>query len=97
MAMLPPGYTPNIVLDGSPKNYEGSHQGEGYGTHEARGGAPTHQAEGYKLDFSGVDGKGDYTPDLSDASKGSEKVPGDKTTELAIKEPAQYSRDWSGK
>jgi hypothetical protein len=38
-----------------------------------------------------------YSPDTSDASKGSEKVPGDKTTTLAIKEPAAYSRDWSGK
>jgi len=95
MAMLPEGYSPSIVLDGSPKNYEGSVPG--YGTHEARGGAPKHQAEGYKLDFSGVDGTGNYSPDTSDASKGSEKVPGDKTTTLAIKEPAAYSRDWSGK
>ena len=94
MAMLPEGFSPNIALDGSPKNYEGSNPG--YGTHEGRGSGPKHQAEGYKLDFSGVDSK-EYTPDLTDASKGSEKVPGDKTTTLAIKEPGTYSRDWSGK
>jgi hypothetical protein len=95
MAMLPEGFTPNIVLDGSPKNYESSNSG--YGTHEARGGAPRHQPEGYKLDFSGVDGEGKYTPDLTDAAKGSEKVPGDKTVTLVTKDPANYSRDWSGK
>ena len=90
MAMLPEGFKSHSTQG----TYE---QSESYGSVEGRGGPPTHNAEGYKQDFRGIDGAGKYSPDLSDASKGSEKVPGEKTTTLAIKDPATYSRDWSGK
>ena len=103
MAMLPAGFTPNIVLDGSPKNYEKS---ESYGGTEGRGGPPKHNPEGYKQDASGTTDGGAYSPLWRDAAKseGTKKGGTDHNTSkapsdvgLAISEPAAYSRDWSGK
>jgi hypothetical protein len=98
MAMLPEGFKSHSTQG----TYERS---ESYGSVESRGPPPKHNADGYKQDFSGISAESAaYSPDLRDAAKGSETVKGDKNevqgdrqTTLAIKEPAVYSRDWSGK
>ena len=90
MAMLPEGFKSHSTQG----TYE---QSESYGSVEGRGGPPTHNAEGYKQDFRGIDGAGVYSPDLRDAAKGSESVKGDKEVMLAVKDSATYSRDWLGK
>ncbi len=95
MAMLPAGYK-QFSTQGS---YE---TGEKVSDAKSRGGgAPKHNAAGYKSFETGT-----YTDGVSDAAKSEDtkkggtdantsKAPSDIS--LATNEPAAYSRDWSGK
>ena len=86
MAKLPEGFT-QFSSTGA---YENSAKAPDVSV--GRGPPPKHNADGYKPMAIGT-----YTDGLSDATKGSEEPAGEKETMLAVTEPAQYSRDWSGK